>query len=703
MSQKQSFRAGVDIGGTFTDIVVVGSGGSMHVKKLPSTPDDYGRGIVSGLAELLGEIGASPAEVESIVHATTVATNAVLEDKGAKAGLITTAGFRDILEIRRIRIPELYNLDYEKPKPLVPRRLRREVVERTGPRGEVRVALEEEGIAAAAELFRQEDVKAVAIALLHSYANPAHEKRIAELLRGMLPPDVYISCSHEILPEIREYERTSTTVVNALLGPIVSQYLESLARQLAEMGIRRQVQIMQSNGGLMSARLAVVKPACILESGPAAGVVAAARVASDAGVPDVITFDMGGTTAKASMVEGGVPIKTTEYEVGAGINLSSKLIQGAGYAVKLPVIDLSEIGAGGGSLIWFDKGGLLQVGPQSAGSVPGPVCYGGGGTQATLTDALVTLGYINPEYLVGGALAIDAQSARAAIESQIARPLGRSVLEAAHGAFTIAVTNMTRAVKAVSTYRGRDPRSFTLFAFGGNGPVVAFEIARALGMTRVLIPPSPGVFSAFGLLLSDVEHEVMQTLYGRADAFSDYDLQEAFARIEDQARSILAEEGYTGDQVAIRRLADVHYCHQAFELTVPVGGNGSELPRIDRVVADFHAEHLRTYGHMAEKDPVELVNIRVIASAAARRTARFDPARLLAPRGDAGRGGQQRMVYFGAGSGSQMTPIVTRRELVGQERAGPLIVEEYDATCVVPPGCRVSVDASSNIDMRMEA
>jgi len=702
MSQKQSFRAGVDIGGTFTDIVVVGSGGSMYIKKLPSTPDDYGRGIVSGLKELLGEIGAAPADVESIVHATTVATNAVLEDRGAKCGLITTEGFRDVLEIRRIRIPELYNLDYEKPKPLVPRRLRREVVERMGPRGDVRVALQEDGIAAAAELFHQEDVKAVAIALLHSYANPAHEQRIAELLRKMLP-DVYITCSHEILPEIREYERTSTTVVNAFLGPIVSQYLESLTDQLAKMGIGRRLQIMQSNGGLMSARLAIVKPACILESGPAAGVVAAARVAANAGVPDVITFDMGGTTAKASMVEGGAPIKTTEYEVGAGINLSSKLIQGAGYAVKLPVIDLSEIGAGGGSLIWFDKGGLLQVGPKSAGSVPGPVCYGGGGTQATLTDALVTLGYINPNYLVGGALKINAQAARDVIESQVAKPLGRSALEAAHGAFTIAVTNMTRAVKAVSTYRGRDPRSFALFAFGGNGPVVAFEIARALGMTRVLIPPSPGVFSAFGLLLSDVEHEVMQTLYRRADEFSGKGLQEAYARIEEQARAILAEEGYNKEQTALQRLIDVHYCHQAYELTVPVEGNGSDVPSIDQITTDFHAEHLRTYGHMAENDPIELVNIRVIASAAARRKATFDPARLLSPRGDARQGRNERSVYFGAAIGAQTVPVITRRDLVGQGRLGPLIVEEYDATCVVPPGCRVTVDASSNIDMRMEA
>jgi len=702
MQKEETYRAGVDIGGTFTDIVVLGSRGSVHIKKLASTPDDYGRGIVAGLKELLGEIGASAEQLDGVVHATTVATNTVLEDKGAKTGLITTAGFRDVLEIRRIRIPELYNLDYEKPKTLVSRRLRREVIERMGPRGEVRIALDEASVIRAAEFLRDEGVQAVAIALLHSYANPAHEKRVAELVRAVLPADVYISCSHEILPEIREYERTSTTVVNALLGPVVSQYLNSLMHQLADLGFGRQLQIMQSNGGLMGVGAAIAKPACILESGPAAGVVAAARVARNAGVSDVITFDMGGTTAKASIVEQGMPAKTTEYEVGAGINLSSKLIQGAGYAVKLPVIDLSEIGAGGGSLIWFDKGGLLQVGPQSAGSVPGPVCYDGGGTQATLTDALLTLGYVNPDYLVGGALALNAQSARDAVEKQVGRPLGRSLLEAAHAVFTIAAANMTRAVKAVSTYRGRDPRGFTLFAFGGNGPVVAFEIARLLGMKRILVPPSPGVFSAFGLLLSDVEHEVMQTLYGRVADLTDLALQEAYASIEAQVRSVLDAEGYPGSAITTKRYADLHYCHQAFELTVAVSGSGGDLPSLEQIVSDFHAEHLRTYGHRAANDPVELVNIRVIASAATQSRPNPDPELLIAPRGDSGATARSRMAYFGPEIGSLSVPVLTRRDLVGQVRRGPLIVEEYDATCVIAPGCQVTLDTSSNIDIRMD-
>ncbi len=702
MTKGRKFRVGVDIGGTFTDIVLLGSDGSVDIKKVLSTPEDYGRGIMLGLQELLQEIGASPNDVEGVGHATTVATNAILEDKGARTGLITTQGFRDVLELRRIRIPELYNLDYEKPKPLVPRRLRREVVERIGPRGEVRVALDEASVLAAARLLRDEGVEAVAIALLHSYANPAHEQRVAELVRQVLPPEVYISCSHEILPEIREYERTSTTVVNALLGPVVAHYLKSLSQQLEKIGIPRRLQIMQSNGGLMSAKSAIAKPACILESGPAAGVIAAARLGTSAGVSDLITLDMGGTTAKASIVERGLPAKTTEYEVGAGINLSSKLIQGAGYAVKLPVIDLSEISAGGGSLVWFDKGGLLQVGPQSAGSVPGPVCYGGGGTQATLTDALLTLGYINSEYLIGGALPLDAEAARRAVADQVGKPLDWPLLEAANGVYTIAVANMTRAVKAVSTYRGRDPRDFTLFAFGGNGPVVAFAIARSLGMSRVLVPPSPGVFSAFGLLLSDVEHEVMQTLYGLVGEIGAEELKDAFVRLETEARNLLDEEGYAPGEMEIMRYADLHYYKQAFELTLPVNGTGDSLPDLKQITAEFNAEHQRTYGHMAVNDPVELVNIRVVARVATHSEKAFDPELLITPRGDARRASGERLAYFGEEVGSVSTPVMVRSDLVGRMLEGPLIVEEYDSTCVVPPGCQATVDEAANIVIHMD-
>ncbi|MBM3521372.1 MAG: hydantoinase/oxoprolinase family protein, partial [Alphaproteobacteria bacterium] len=614
MQSRESYRVGVDIGGTFTDIVMIGSRGAAHIKKVPSTPDDYARGIVGGLAAMLEELDASAADIDGVVHATTVATNAVLEGKGARTGLITTRGFRDVLELRRARIPDLYNLDYEKPAPLVPRQLRREIVERMGPRGEVREALDEASVVAAAEFLKAQGVKAVAIALIHAYANPAHERRTAEVVRRIMPAEVFVTCSHEILPEIREYERTSTTCVNALLGPVMARYLASLDLQLRTMGVRRPLMVMQSNGGLVSARLASSKPARLLESGPAAGVVAAARIAKLSGVEDLIALDMGGTTVKTTIIEKGEPAKTTEYEVGAGVNLSSKLVQGAGYAVKLPFIDVAEIGAGGGSLVWFDKGGMPQVGPQSAGSVPGPVCYGTGGAQATLTDALVTLGYINPDYLVGGALRLDAAAARRAIQDQVASRLDGKPLDAAHGVLTIAIANMTRAVKAVSTYRGRDPRDFTLYAFGGNGPVVATAVAESLEMRRVLVPPSPGVFSACGLLLSDAEHELLRTLFRRVDAIDPRQVGDAFAALETEARALLREEGYAEDEMTIRRFADLRYQHQGFELTVPVARD--VLPDLARIAEDFHAEHERTYGHMSKTDPVELVNVRVGARAA---------------------------------------------------------------------------------------
>ena len=698
-----SCRIGVDIGGTFTDIVALGADGSVLTRKVSSTPDDYGQGILDGLDAVLREAGVATDEVDDVVHATTVATNAILEGTGAKTGLVTTAGFRDVLEMRRIRVPDMYNLDYRKPAPLVPRRLRREVVERLGARGEVRIPLDEGSARAAARRLRDEGVESVAIALLHAYANPAHERRVAEILREEMPAGTFISCSHDVLPEIREYERTSTTIINALLGPIVSQYLAALAARLQALGIARPLQIMQSNGGLMSARRAADTPARILESGPAAGVIAAARVARLAGAEHLITLDMGGTTAKTAIIEDGEPAKTTEYEVGAGINLSSRLLRGAGYAVKLPFVDVSEIGAGGGSKVSFDQGGLMQVGPQSAGSVPGPVCYGTGGDQVTLTDALVTLGYLNPDHLLGGDVALDAGRAARAIDEQVCARLGRSRAEAAHGIYTIAASNMMRAVKAVSTFRGRDPREFTLFAFGGNGPVIAMEIARELEMPRVLVPPGPGVFSALGLLLSDPEHESLQTLFGRLDETAPEDVFAAFERLESEMQQRLVEDGHDPEAMQVQRFADLRYARQAFELTVPLNGDARAPTAIARMESAFHEEHLRTYGHKSEGAPVEMVNIRIRMTAPSNAVETIDLPRMLAAHanGDDARP-RSRMAWFGPDAGSVDTPVVGRRDLVDSPRAGPLIVEEYDATCIVLPGYSARVDAHANIDIRVE-
>ena len=694
MPVRPRYRVGIDIGGTFTDVVLRSNSGETYTRKSRSTPHDYCVGILTGLQELLRENGIQPDAIDDAVHATTVATNAILENSGAKTGLITTAGFRDVLEFRRIRIPVMYDLTWEKPKALVPRRRRLEVKERMRPDGSVSRALDENSVRAAAERMRDAGVEAVAICLLHSYANPAHEIRVAEIVAQIMPASTYISCSYQIMPQMREYERTSTTVINALLGPVINQYLNALVGRLNDAGVVRPLHVMHSGGGQMSAHSAAEKPACIIESGPAAGVIAAARVARARGLDRVITLDMGGTTAKLALVRDGQPEKTEDYEVGAGINLSSKLVTGAGYSVKLPFIDISEIGAGGGSIAWFDLGGALQVGPQSAASTPGPACYDLGGERATFTDATVSLGYLSPHAIVGGTVKLNAAKARAAIARHICPLLGRPQLEAAYGIYTIAVSNMVRAVKTVSTYRGHDARDFTLMAFGGNGPIVALAVAREMGMKRVLIPPHPGLFSAFGLLWAEPEHELARALHGQMAELDAATIQLALEQLLEEATRTLCNEGYAPDEISFRRQVDVRYSGQAFELSVPVDGSVLD-PSV--LSAAFHAQHRQVYGHSLDSQPIELVNVRVVATV--KNLANDEP---LAPpwspsTADAREAPGEREVYFGPEFGVLNTPIVTRRALLDQRTTGPVIVEEYDSTCVVAPDYTASVDDTATI------
>lgn len=695
MTDGVQYRAGIDIGGTFTDIVLTeaGSGaGHLLTRKVLSTPGDYGRGIAEGLAAALAKVGAGPGAVMEIVHGTTVATNAVLEGKGAKTGLLTTAGFRDVLELRRLRIPEMYTLNYRKPPPLVPRRLRREVPERMGADGAALRPLDEDAVASECCFLKEEGIEAVAVVLIHAYANPEHEKAVAAIAREILGGDAFVTASHEILPVIREYERTSTTVINAYLGPVVSAYFASVRRHLEEIGVTAPLLVMKSDGGVMSATLAAQRPAYIVESGPAAGVMGAARLGTASGTDaDVLTLDMGGTTAKASIVEEGQVARTGDYEVGAGINLSSKLVMGGGYALKLPVIDISEIGAGGGSLVAVDQGGLVKVGPESAGADPGPVAYGRGGSQPTFTDAAVTLGYLNPEGIAGGGLKLDADAARAAIRGLVAGPLGKDLLDAAHGVFQVACGTMVRAVKAVSTYRGRDPRDFTLYAFGGNGPVVAAEIARLLEMTRVAVPRHPGVFSALGLLLSPVELEVSGAHFAAlamADAAS---LEARFAQLEAELADGMAIEGYGKADYRVDRLADLRYAGQAHELTVPVS-----LPIDPATMARaFGDEHERTYGHQAEAEEVECVTLRAIARVPLAETPVPAPPK-------AGGAERTRRAFFGGRHGEVEVPVLGRGGLAAAPRRGPLIVEEYDSTILVPPGWQAALDGQGTVHLSWE-
>jgi N-methylhydantoinase A len=688
-----TYRVGVDIGGTFTDIVLLGDDGVIHTKKISSSVDDYARAIVDGLTELFRETALDGALIEEIRHGTTVASNAILEHKGARVGLITTKGFRDILEIRSLRMPRLYDMGWTKPVPLVERYLRRVVDERIDARGVIERALDEADAEQQIDVLLTERVEAIAVCLINSYANPAHELAIKALVRRKAP-DLPLSVSCEVLPEIKEYERTSTTVINAYVLPTVSRYLRSLRKGLDEAGIAARILLMQSNGGLTTDLAAIERPMNIIESGPAGGVVGAQALARAKGLAKIITFDMGGTTAKASIIEDGVVSRASEYSVGAGIMIGSRLLTGAGYTLKVPAIDLAEVGAGGGSHVWIDPAGSLQIGPESAGANPGPVCYGKGGMIPTITDANVVLGYINPKHLVGGALKLDAAMAETAFQTLIAEPLGMSIEQAAFGAHQIAASNMIRAIKAVSTERGRDPREFALFAFGGNGPLFGCGMAAFLGMSRVLVPPSAGLFSSFGLLYADVAHHYARTFRRllRKSDLREIDL--AWQVLADQASGQLAIEGFRGDQARIHRTASLHYAGQSFELTVPVPGGRIDAAMVAYLEEAFGREHEKTYGHRAGADePVELVAIQVVGEGL--RSGPTVPDRVRSTREEPITAISRR-AYFGPQHGWQETPILRRADLA-PARTGPIIIEEYDATCVVPPGALASQDASGNV------
>ena len=683
-----SVRVAADIGGTFTDIALIRGDGRVATRKVPSTPHDYGGGVLEGIRQILAEERLDVSDVGEVLHACTVATNAVLEGKGARTGLITTAGFRDVLELRRIRVPRLYEPLYRKPPPLVPRRLRLEAAERMDWRGEVLEALDEASVTAAINALIAAEVQAVAVCLLHSYANPAHERRIGAMLRQRMP-DAFISLSVDVLPEIREYERTSTTVINSYVGPPVRSYLESLVARMERLGLPRRLFMMHSAGGIVDARTVMRRPAQILECGPAAGVLSARHVGALGGYRDVISFDMGGTTAKASLIENGALQRTDDYEVGGGMSLSSKLAKGGGYALKLPVIDISEVGAGGGSIVWVDRAGALKVGPHSAGASPGPACYGAGGTEPTVTDANVVLGYLNPGALAGGTLRIQHQLSRAAVDRVVAGPLGMSLDAAAYGVHELVTTVMTRAVKSVTTYRGRNPRDFTLFAFGGNGGIHAASLARALGIRTIVVPPGAGVFSALGLLYADVETGASVACLRPIATVADEVLAAQFAALE---AGIAEELGQDPSRVAMTRSADLRYAGQAFELTLPFG-DGPYGPVARAAVQDrFEAAHKRSYGYQLPGIAVEVVTLRVngtVQQTEDRPVARHALPPAAAP--------TRRQVWFGPAFGARDTMVTGRAALAAGPLPGPMIIEEYEGTTVVPPDCAAALDAGLNI------
>ncbi|SHG45163.1 hydantoinase/oxoprolinase family protein [Bradyrhizobium erythrophlei] len=694
-SEVPAFRIAADIGGTFTDVALLAPNGTLSTAKVPSTPDDYARGVLDGCREILSRDGISPGSLAEVLHASTVATNAILEGKGARTALVTTEGFRDVLEMRRIRVPRLYEPLYRKPAPLVARRFRYEVRERIGPRGEVLVALDEAGLERIAEAIAEAGIEAVAICFLHSYANPAHERRAGQILRQKLPGR-FVTLSVDVLPEIREYERTSTTVINAYVAPPVGSYLRSLRKRLDGVGISAPLFMMQSSGGILDLESVLQRPAQVVESGPAAGVIGAGYVGRLAGYANIIALDVGGTTAKASVIENGRHLTTDEYEVGGGISLSSRLVKGGGYALRLPVIDVCEVGTGGGSIIRLNAAGNISIGPQSAGATPGPVCYGRGGNLPTVTDANVVLGYLNPEAIADGVVPIHAAAARDALQRQLADPLCRPVEDIAYGVVGIANALMARAVRSVTTSRGRDPRKFILFAFGGGGGLHAVDLAASLGIGCVVVPPAAGVFSAFGLLFSDIEFTQSQGMLIPLDAAQPARVAAAFETIEQEVLHRLARPP---DSIRLRRRVDLRYAGQAFELTVDLPEGLLDADALDRLSDAFDAEHYRTYGHsLPRSHGREIVALRVVGTVIAERP----EAKAVADGGGtAANNTATRRAYFGE-HGWLETPVVGRGRLA-RPVLGPLIVEEADSTTIVPPGWLASLDARRNIVIEHQA
>ena len=695
--ESAGFRLGVDVGGTFTDMILVNPHGGLTIRKVLSTPPDFSAGILNALDELLSDQGLNPDQVSEVVHGTTVATNALLTHTGARTGLITTDGFRDVLEFGRLRTPRLYDVNWQRPEPLVPRERRLEVKERILASGEVLDPLATDGAFDVVRALRVAGIESVAICFLNSYRNSQHEEEIAELL-AREAPELHVSLSSEVSPEIREFERTSTTVVNAYIQPIVKRYLKSLAEGLHKRDVTSPLLVMQSNGGVVSSKSAAARPIHIIESGPAAGIMGAVAVARARRLSNVICFDMGGTTAKASAIEEGRVTYARECEVGGNVNAGHRLLGGGGYLVRSPILEIAEVGAGGGSIARIAEGGVLKVGPQSASSVPGPACYMRGGSEPTVTDANVVLGYLNPDALAGGSLPISAEAARRAISDRIAEPLGIDLVEAAFGIHRIANAAMIRAVRTISIEHGRDPRKFTLFAFGGGGPVHGAHLAHELEMKHMIVPPVPGLFSAFGLLSSPQEHHYAKTFWRRFADLRGDEVLAALHQLTAEAIRELGEEGFARDRITIAALADLRYAAQNSELSIPIATGIASPPDLTALRETFEVEHEKQYGYRSSNEALQFTSLRLVARGL--RDSKEQSSNLdIVNAGNSSR--SRREVYFGPSHRWLETPVIGRGDLDESFHAGPIAIEEYDSTTIVPPGWRARRDELNNIVMAL--
>jgi N-methylhydantoinase A len=692
-----SWRIGVDIGGTFTDVALVSEAdGRIGVAKVSSTPKDFGAGVIEALTMALDEYQVAPHDVSLLSHATTVVTNALLEDKGARTALICTRGFRDILELRRSARSDLYDLFQDPPSVLVPRHCRLEVTERIDAQGEVVTPLDESDLDNIIAFIKANELQAVAVSLMFSFLNDVHERRVGELLRAALP-DIPVFLSSEVLPEIREFERTSTTAVCAYVGPILESYLRRLEAAVSEMGLP-SLYVMGSSGGVFDVTEGLKMPAMAVESGPAAGVIAAALVGRQLDTPNLLSFDMGGTTAKASLIKDGQVETTSEYEVGGQGNVG-RWLHGTGHPIRVPVIDLAEVSAGGGSIAWIDPGGSLRVGPQSAGAEPGPVCYGGGGTEPTVTDADLVLGYLDPDYLLGGRLAVHYDKARAAIETRLAEPLGLDVIATAAGVIDVVNHSMAEALRIVSVERGHDAREFSLVAFGGAGPVHAARLAAELGIRKVIAPPIPGGFSALGLVGTDLKRDYVRTRYVELAKVDVEEIAATFQTMESSARDMLQDAEVPKDRWAFERSADLRYVQQAYELTVPLPPGPITREVLDRLATAFHERHRQTYGHDNPDEAVQMVNLRMTAIG---RLEELTLNRTSTATGNQATPKAERQVWFRE-TGLAPCPIYDREAWPpGVALQGPAIIEAMDSTIVLPPNWRARADAQGFIVMETD-
>jgi N-methylhydantoinase A len=672
MSTAVACRVGADVGGTFTDVILQDGDGRAFITKRLSTPPSYDEAVVEAIGTLAGRAGAN-ARVDEVVHGTTVATNAVLERRGSRTALVTTAGFRDVLELRRLRMPQMYDLFWRKPAPLVPRHMVFEVRERVYADGTIARAPVSGEVREIAGRLREAGAEAVAVCLLHSYLFPEHEREIGAILRDELP-GVVVTLSSDILREQGEYERTATTAVNAYVQPLVAVYLDHIRRGLAAREIRAPVMIMQSSGGIMSAADARVRPVFALESGPAAGVVAALAISRQLGWQNVISLDMGGTTAKASLIENGAVSRGREYEAGGSLSAGSRLLRGSGELLRIPTIDIAEIGAGGGSIAWLDAGGGFQVGPRSAGAEPGPACYDRGGIEPTVTDANVVLGYMPVGPIADGQIASSAALAGAAVQ-RVAEPLSLSVVEGARGIYRLANARMMRALRSVSSEKGRDPRDFALLAYGGAGPIHAAGLADELGVTTVLIPPLAGFFSAVGLLFARQEFHDVRTCQLDARNCDPRVIEALYSEMERQLAGALDGR----DQIDWVRTANVRYRGQGWELEVDFPAGPVDGRSIDGLRERFESEHERTYEVRGEPgSPIEIRALRLAAVGPQRPARPLNPD-LEPPSVD----GSTRLVHFDVGS--HRTAVRTRSSVGSRPELGPMLIDEYDTTVVVPP------------------